>query len=180
MLLGSKLLRKVWNQWNFFRHANTRNIVNCCVRLHVAVSVSCRVFQRHAKAQSVSYRESDSFALTQNFLKNLFGTKSTVSVDSDTILYYKIFRFFSLRFFYSSVLSVFDIKIKIECKGDQYIIMWKLEITKIWVGATMMGEENAITPTLCTALVSRDRWSKHSYQNPSERRPKCECSNCIL
>ena len=60
--------------------------------------------------------------LNQNFLKNLFGTKCTVSVDSDTILYYKLFRFF-LPFFYSSALSVFDIKIKIECKGDQYIIL---------------------------------------------------------
>ena len=135
---------------------------------------------RHAKAQSESYRESDSFALNQNFLKNLFGTTRTVSVDSDTILYYKLFRFFSLRFFYSSALSVFDIKIKIECNWDQYIILWKLEITKSWVGATMMEDENAFTPTLCTALVSRDRWSKHAYQNASERRPKCEWSNCIL
>ena len=135
---------------------------------------------RHAKAQSESYRESDSFALNQNFLKNLFGTKRTISVDSNTILYYKLFRFFFLRFFYSSAVSVFDIKIKIECKGDQYIILWKLEITKSWVEATMMEDENAFTPTLCTALVSRDRWSKHVYQIASERRPKCEWSNCIL
>ena len=60
--------------------------------------------------------------LNQNFLKNLFGTKRNVSVDSDTILYYTLFRFF-LPFFYSSTLSVFDIKIKIECKGDQDIIL---------------------------------------------------------
>ena len=39
-----------------------------------------------------SYRESDSFALNQ---KDIFGTKRTVSVNSDTILYY----------FYSSALS---------------------------------------------------------------------------
>ena len=78
---------------------------------------------RHAKAQSESYRESDSFALNQNFPKSLFGPKRTVSVDSDIILYYKLFRLFFLRFFYSSALSVFDIKIKIECKGDQYIIL---------------------------------------------------------
>ena len=38
----------------------------------------------------------------------------------------------------------------------------------------MMEDENAFTPTLCTALVSRDRWSKHVYQIASERRPKCE------
>ena len=47
------------------------------------------------------YRESDSFKLDQKdiiFLKNLFGTKRTVSVDSDTILYYKLFRFFSSLF----------------------------------------------------------------------------------
>ena len=49
---------------------------------------------QHAKAQSESYRESDAFALNQNFLKNLFGPKRTVSVNSDTILYYKLFRFF--------------------------------------------------------------------------------------
>ena len=36
--------------------------------------------------------------LNQNFPKNLFGTKRIVSVDSDTILYYKIFRFFSSLF----------------------------------------------------------------------------------
>ena len=54
---------------------------------------------RHAKWQSESYRESDSFALNRNFLKNLFGTKSPVSVDSDTILYYKLFRFFFPPFF---------------------------------------------------------------------------------
>ena len=45
-----------------------------------------------------SYRESDSFSPNQKdiiiFLKNLFGTKRTVSVDSDTIFYYKLFRFF--------------------------------------------------------------------------------------
>ena len=43
------------------------------------------------------YRESDSFKLDQKdiiFLKNLFGTKRTVSVDSDTILHYKLFPFF--------------------------------------------------------------------------------------
>ena len=71
------------------------------------------------------YRESDSFALNQKdiiFLKNLFGTKRTASVDSDTILHYKLFPFF-LPFFYSSALSVFDIKMKIEYKGDQYIIL---------------------------------------------------------
>ena len=49
---------------------------------------------RHAKAQSESYCESDSFALNKNFPKNLFGPKHTVSVNSDTILYYKLFRFF--------------------------------------------------------------------------------------
>ena len=32
----------------------------------------------------------------------------------------------------------------------------------------MMEDENAFTPTLCTALVSRDRWSKHAYQNASD------------
>ena len=32
----------------------------------------------------------------------------------------------------------------------------------------MMKDENAFTPTLCTALVSRDRWSKHAYQNASD------------
>ena len=58
------------------------------------------------KAQSESYHESDSF-----------------SIDFDTILYYKLFGFFFLPFFYSSAFSVFDIKIKIECKGDQYIIL---------------------------------------------------------
>ena len=46
---------------------------------------------------NVSYRQSYFFALSQKdiiiFLKNLFGTKRTVSVDSDTILYYKLFRF---------------------------------------------------------------------------------------
>ena len=55
------------------------------------------------------------------FLKNLFGTKRTVSVDSDTILNYKLFRFLFLPFFYSSALSVFDIKMKIECKGVRTI-----------------------------------------------------------
>ena len=55
------------------------------------------------------------------FLKNLFGTKRTVSVDSDTILNYKLFRFLFLPFFYSSPLSVFDIKMKIECKGVRTI-----------------------------------------------------------
>ena len=55
------------------------------------------------------------------FLKNLFGTKRTVSIDSDTILNYKLFRFLFLPFFYSSALSVFDIKMKIECKGVRSI-----------------------------------------------------------
>ena len=49
-----------------------------------------------------SYHKSDSFAPKQKdiiiFLKNLFGTKRTVSVDSDTILYYKLFRFFPSLF----------------------------------------------------------------------------------
>ena len=71
-----------------------------------------------------SYRESYFFALNQKdiiiFLKNLFGTKSTVSVHSDTILYHTFF-LFSVPCFYSSTLSVFDIKMKIECKGDQYV-----------------------------------------------------------
>ena len=52
---------------------------------------------------NVSNRESYFFALSQKdiiiFLKNLFGTKRTVSVDSDTILYYKLFRFFPPYFF---------------------------------------------------------------------------------
>ena len=55
------------------------------------------------------------------FLKNLFGTKRTVSIDSDTILNYKLFRFLFLPFFYSSTLSVFDIKMNIECKGVRSI-----------------------------------------------------------
>ena len=50
---------------------------------------------------SESYRDSDSFAPNQKdiiiFLKNLFGTKCTVSVDSDTILYSSVF--FFLPFF---------------------------------------------------------------------------------
>ena len=57
------------------------------------------------------------------FLKNLLSTKRTVSVDSDKILSYKLFRFFFLPFLYSLALSVFYIKMKIECKGDQYIIL---------------------------------------------------------
>ena len=61
-----------------------------------------------------SYRESDSFALNQKdiiiFLKNRLGIKLTVSVDSDTILNYKLFCFLFLPFSYSSALSVFDIK----------------------------------------------------------------------
>ena len=44
-----------------------------------------------------SYRESYFFCTELkdiiSYLKNLFGTKRTVSVDSDTILYYKLFRF---------------------------------------------------------------------------------------
>ena len=91
--------------------ANRRNIVNCCVRLDIAVSVSSgasKAFSRLCSGElcmprhNESYRESDSFALNQKdiiiFLKNLFGTKRTFSVDSDTILYYKLFRFFPSLF----------------------------------------------------------------------------------
>ena len=154
MLLGSKLLRKVWSQSNFFPHANTRNIVNCCVRL---------------KAPAESKFSEESFWHKTHCLSRFWH---------NFVLW--AFPFFFLLFFYSSALSAFDIKIKIECKGDQYIILWKIEITKSWVGATMMGDENAFTPTLCTALVSRDRWSKHAYQIPNERRPNGDWSNCIL
>ena len=71
------------------------------------------------------YRESDSFALNQKdiiFLKNLFRTKrmaQSILTQFCTIS----FSLFFLPFFYSSALSVFDIKMKIECKGDQYIIL---------------------------------------------------------
>ena len=83
--------------------------MNCCVRLRVA--------------ESVSYGVSKAFSRPHNFSQEYFWHKRTVSVDSDTVLYYKLFRFFFLSFFYSSALSVFDIKMKIEWKGDQYIIL---------------------------------------------------------
>ena len=60
---------------------------------------------------SESYRDSDSFAPNQKdiiiFLKNLFGTKCTVSVDSDTILYFSVFfssLFSTARHFRSLIL----------------------------------------------------------------------------
>ena len=104
---------------------------------HIALSVSCGVSKAFSHLcsgelcilrHSESYRESDSFALNQKdiiiFLKNIFGTKRTVSVDSDTILYFSILlSLFFLPFFYSSALSVFDMKMKIECKGNQYIVL---------------------------------------------------------
>ena len=75
-----------------------------------------------------SYLESDSFALNQKdviliFLKNLFGTKCTVSVKFDTIIFVdtiSFFIFFSLLPQLSTF--IFDKKTKIECEGDQYII----------------------------------------------------------
>ena len=160
-----------------FPHANTRNIVNCCVSFHVALSVSCRVFQRHTQLCS---RELGMLRHNRNHTVNLtllhwikifwriFLAQNALSQSILTQFCTISFSVFFLRFFYSSELSVFDIKIKTECKGDQYIILWKLEITKSWVGATMMKDENAFIPTLCTALVSRDRWSKHAYQNASD------------
>ena len=163
---------------------------NSFVRFHVALSVSCRVSQRHTQLCS---RELGMLRHNRNHTVNLtllhwikifwriFLAQNALSQSILTQFCTISFSvFFFLSFFYSSALSVCDIKTKIECKGDQYIILWKLEITKSWVGATMMEDENAFTPTLCTALVSRDRWSKHAYQNTSERRPKCEWSNCIL
>ena len=106
-----QLSRKVWNQSNFLPHANKCNIVNCCIHLNVALSVSCGVSKAFSRLCSgelctlmdnKSYHKSDSFAPKQKdiiiFLKNLFGTKRTVSVDSDTILYYKLFRFFPSLF----------------------------------------------------------------------------------
>ena len=89
-------------------------VVSCCVCLHVALSML-----RHNE----SYRGSDSFTLNQKdiliFLKNLLSTKPTVSVD--TILYHKLFRSF-LPFFSQLSTFIFDIKTKIKCKGNQYII----------------------------------------------------------
>ena len=78
----------------------TPNIVGSyCVRLHVALSINCGVTKAYTRLCSgelcmlrhiESYLESDSFALNQKdiliFLKNLFGTKHTVSVKFDTIL----------------------------------------------------------------------------------------------
>ena len=70
-----------------------------------------------------SHRGSDSFTLNQKdiliFLKNLLSTKPTVSVD--TILYHKLFRSF-LPFFSQLSTFIFDIKTKIKCEGNQYII----------------------------------------------------------
>ena len=57
-----------------------------------------------------SYRESSFFALNQKdiiiFLKNLFGTKRTVSVNSDTILYHKFFLFFPPLFLQLDTFSL--------------------------------------------------------------------------
>ena len=99
----------------------TPNIVGSCyVRLHVAVSVNCGVTKAYTRLCSgehcmlrhnESYLESDSFALNQKdiliFLKNLFGTKRTVSVKFDTILLIlKAFSFFSPFFLSSALLSL--------------------------------------------------------------------------
>ena len=113
-----ELLCNVWNQLNFLPHANRRNIVNCCVRLHIALSVSCGVSKEFSRLCSGelcmlrhnnSYRESYFFALNQKdiiFLKNLFGTKRTDSVHSDTILYHKLIRFFPPLFLQLGTFSL--------------------------------------------------------------------------
>ena len=71
-----------------------------------------------------SYRESDTFALNQKdiiiFLKNLLA-ENALSQSILTQFCTISFSVFSLPSFNSSALSVFDIKMKIECKGDQYV-----------------------------------------------------------
>ena len=77
------------------------------------------VFQRHTRLcsgelcmlrRNESYCKSHFFALNKKdiliFLKNLFGTNRTVSVDFDTILYYKLFRTFPPFFLRSALLSL--------------------------------------------------------------------------
>ena len=73
-----ELSRKVWNQSSFLRHANRRNIGNCCVRLHVALRVSCGVSKAFSRLCSgelymlrhnESYRESESKRTSQFFLR---------------------------------------------------------------------------------------------------------------
>ena len=57
-----------------------------------------------------SYCKSHFFELNKKdiliFLKNLFGTNRTVSVNFDTILYYKLFRTFPPFFLRSALLSL--------------------------------------------------------------------------
>ena len=89
-------LLALFKRMQHFWPAPSSIVVNCCVCLHVALSML-----RHNE----SYCGSDSFTLNQKdiliFLKNLLSTKRTVSVD--TILYHKLFRSF-LPFFLSSAL----------------------------------------------------------------------------
>ena len=79
-------------KWTQHCWPTTPNIVgSCCIRLHVALSVNCGVTKEYTRLCSGELcLESDSFALNQKdiliFLKNVFGTKRTVSVKIDTIL----------------------------------------------------------------------------------------------
>ena len=80
-------------KWTQHCWPTTPNIVGSCyVPLHIALSVNCGVTKAYTQLcsgelctlrQKESYCESDSFALNQKeilvFLKNLFGTKRTVS-----------------------------------------------------------------------------------------------------
>ena len=117
----------VWNQSNFLPHANRRNIVNCCVHLHIAISVSCGVWEAFSRLCSGglcrlrhtdSYREPYFFALNLKYFWRTFMAQITLSQLIVTQFCTISFSVFSLPFFYSSALSVFVIKMKIECKGD--------------------------------------------------------------
>ena len=123
-VVGIEVVAQSVKPVKIFPHGNRRNIVNCCVCFHVALSVSCAVSKEYT---AMFRRTLRAWRHNRNHTVNLTLSRSILT-QFCTIT--KLFSFFFLPFFYSSAFSVFDIKIKIECKGDQYVILWKLDLTK--------------------------------------------------